>query len=727
MNAMEARKSRFFKNMFLSYCLIIILSFLIYSGTVIFEAVKVKENQAVKYYETKAQAFANGMDQQIYSAQNIITNLNNSSLINKLYMTVQMQNPVDSYLLYQVLNDIRSQKTAGDDFNISDVVLMLNKYNKIYTSDEVIHLSDKVDLSVWSADRLAITDLNTCLDMNNSQLTFFKKYLIYSGVYQYGSGSERGIICVLFDNQKIEDMLKSALGEARGYAVYYNGKPVIKAGIEDGRIFKQNSQVSNLISYEIIADKDKFGFELSDMGSFALLFGFFICLGYLILAYFFTNKYSSPFEKIRTIVGKEKREGKNEVEKIVSGVVDLLGERNGYMQQVHNMSPYASQGILHSLILGSDGESGNKEYLTDFIQLKRVFFLTAMVDLYYGDRWKKEEAKKAVKAVSLLAEQESDPELKILCYEKDSLHIYLIFNSNNGERLEDRLYEFFDKMKKTLNLTCVVTVGADEVKEELEEISVSCDNAMLALEKILWEGRGCIYFHDPQSDCSMNYYFPKDGVKQLTKGIKDRDLESISSFFEEIEKKNQMEFDNSVFAGKLLLSELYVTVIKAMQTVWEQCGIPLRRVDICPPYRTMGEVISYYSGLVEELFVEMDRSEELREEYFQNDMELIEYINKNDKNPDLSLTQIADHFSVSSKYVTALVKKRFGMTYLKYVQERRISHATYLLKNSSLPLEKIAEECGYTNMLTFRRNFKAIMACNPSDFRGEKIAEEESL
>jgi AraC-like DNA-binding protein len=127
------------------------------------------------------------------------------------------------------------------------------------------------------------------------------------------------------------------------------------------------------------------------------------------------------------------------------------------------------------------------------------------------------------------------------------------------------------------------------------------------------------------------------------------------------------------------------------------------------------------------LFIEVDQSGDLREEYFQNDMELIEYINKNDRNPDLSLTQIADHFSVSSKYVTALVKKRFGMTYLKYVQERRISHAIDLLKNSSLPLEKIAEECGYTNMLTFRRNFKAIMSCNPSDLRGEKNTEEESL
>lgn len=726
MNAMEARKSRFFKNMFLSYCLIIILSFLIYSVTVIYEAVKVKENQAVKYYETKAQAFANGMDQQIYSAQNIITNLNNSSLINKLYMTVQMQSPVDSYLLYQVLNDIRYQKTAGDDFNISDVVLMMNNYNKVYTSDEVIHLTDSINLSEWNTDRLAITDLNTSLNMNNSQLTFFKKYLIYSGAYQYGSGSQRGIVCVLFENQKIEEMLKAASGEARGYAVYYNGKPVIQEGIAEGRSFKQTSQVSGAISYEIIADHNKFGFELSDLGSLALVFGFLICVGYLILAYFFTNRYSSPFEEIRLLVGKDRKEGKNEAEKIVSGVVDLLGERNGYMQQVHNMSPYASQGILHSLILGSDGESGNKEFLTDFVQLKRVFFLAAMVDLYFGEKWSKDEAKKAVKAISLLAEQESDEEFKILSYKKDSFHVYLIFNSNNGERLEDKLYEFFDKMKKTLDSRCMVTVGADEVKEELEEISVSCDNAMLALEKILWEGRGAIYFHDPQSDCSMNYYFPKDGVKQLTKGMKDRDRESIRHFFKEIEKKNQMEFDNSVYAGKLLLSELYVTVAKAMQAIWDQCGIPLRRVDVCPPYRTMDEVIEYYSNLIEGLFIEVDHSEELREEYFQNESELIEYINKNDKNPDLSLTQIADHFSVSSKYVTALVKKRFGMTYLKYVQERRISYAIDLLKNSSLPLEKIAEECGYTNMLTFRRNFKAIMACNPSDFRGEKTTEEES-
>ena len=32
-------------------------------------------------------------------------------------------------------------------------------------------------------------------------------------------------------------------------------------------------------------------------------------------------------------------------------------------------------------------------------------------------------------------------------------------------------------------------------------------------------------------------------------------------------------------------------------------------------------------------------------------------------------------------------------------------------------LEDIAQQCGFTNLLTFRRNFKAVMGMNPSDFR----------
>ena len=726
-NSYVARKSRFFKNMFFSYCLIILLSFFAYSAMVTFESLNVKKQQATQYYNTKVQAFANAMDQQIYSAQKIVSNINTSSLINKLYLTVRMDRSIDSYLLYQVLNDISSQKAAGDNLNIYDIVLILNDYDKIYTSNEVILLSDFMNFSSNEIKPMAVTNLNQLLSLDNNQLIFYKNYFIYSSKYQYGAGSERGGICVLFESEKMDKLLASAAGEVSGYVVYDHGNAVIESGERGGHTFKQVSRFNPSITYEITADNQMFGFDFHDLGSLALLFGLLICICYLLLAYFFAYRYSSPYVKIQQLVGKGRNDGKNEQEGIVSDVRALVGERNGYMEQVHSIYPYASQGLLHSLIMYNDDEIKKMEYVKNYIELKKMFFLTAVVDLFYTYRSqdRKENAKRIIKDVIELAGKESGDDLKILYYEKDTHHIYLIFNSDNGERLEDRLYEFFEIMQTQLDKDFVITIGADEVRDELSELSRSCENALLALEKILWEGRGFIYFYESSLEFSMNYYFPKDGRKQLNKEIKDRNREGVNHFLKEIQSKNGNEYDHSVFAGQLLLSELYITVVKAIQSVGDQYGLTGRKLDKCPAYRPMDEVIFYYEELVNELLDEVETQGEGREELLNLELELIDYMNQNYKNPDLSLTHISDHFSVSSKYVTTLVKNRFGVTYLKYVQERRIHHAVYLLKTTKLSLEKIAEECGYTNILTFRRNFKSIMETNPSDYRMENVRIEE--
>lgn len=85
-------------------------------------------------------------------------------------------------------------------------------------------------------------------------------------------------------------------------------------------------------------------------------------------------------------------------------------------------------------------------------------------------------------------------------------------------------------------------------------------------------------------------------------------------------------------------------------------------------------------------------------------------------NPEISLTIIGEHFSVSTRYITALFKQNVGITYLQYVQERRIAFAVHQMRHTQESLEEIAKESGYSNMLTFRRNFKSIMGMNPSDF-----------
>ena len=67
--------------------------------------------------------------------------------------------------------------------------------------------------------------------------------------------------------------------------------------------------------------------------------------------------------------------------------------------------------------------------------------------------------------------------------------------------------------------------------------------------------------------------------------------------------------------------------------------------------------------------------------------------------------------------VGTVCKNSFGKTFLQYIRDCQIQKAADLLQTTDLPLEEIAAQCGFTNLLTFRRNFKATMNVNPSDYR----------
>ena len=45
----------------------------------------------------------------------------------------------------------------------------------------------------------------------------------------------------------------------------------------------------------------------------------------------------------------ERTDGGDEIDGILEGVRSLIGERNGYRERMITITPYAKQGILHSL------------------------------------------------------------------------------------------------------------------------------------------------------------------------------------------------------------------------------------------------------------------------------------------------------------------------------------------------------------------------------------------
>ena len=96
--------------------------------------------------------------------------------------------------------------------------------------------------------------------------------------------------------------------------------------------------------------------------------------------------------------------------------------------------------------------------------------------------------------------------------------------------------------------------------------------------------------------------------------------------------------------------------------------------------------------------------------------EILKYINEN-LDHRLSLAEISDAFGYHPAYFSSFFSRMMGMTFSKYVMNRRISHACYLLETTDWPVERIAQELGFCDISHFIQRFKAIKEITPMAYR----------
>lgn len=87
---------------------------------------------------------------------------------------------------------------------------------------------------------------------------------------------------------------------------------------------------------------------------------------------------------------------------------------------------------------------------------------------------------------------------------------------------------------------------------------------------------------------------------------------------------------------------------------------------------------------------------------------------------DGCLTQIAEglHYELSS--LSRLIRQETGKNYTDLVQEKRLSQAAWLLRNTDRTVDQIAQAVGYENMTYFHRLFRARYGQTPKRFRNCK-------
>lgn len=60
-----------------------------------------------------------------------------------------------------------------------------------------------------------------------------------------------------------------------------------------------------------------------------------------------------PIDHLEQMVSTKRNTSEDEMEKIIHGIQDLIGEKNRYREKMLTITPYAKTGMLHSMIAGN--------------------------------------------------------------------------------------------------------------------------------------------------------------------------------------------------------------------------------------------------------------------------------------------------------------------------------------------------------------------------------------
>ncbi|MCT4596060.1 MAG: response regulator [Anaeromicrobium sp.] len=89
------------------------------------------------------------------------------------------------------------------------------------------------------------------------------------------------------------------------------------------------------------------------------------------------------------------------------------------------------------------------------------------------------------------------------------------------------------------------------------------------------------------------------------------------------------------------------------------------------------------------------------------------YIDTNYYRGNLSLKEVAKVSQVNPDYLSKLLKKELGMTFIEYLTKTRIKKSLLFMEDTNMKLYEVAEQVGYSTQHYFSRAFKKIMGTCP--------------
>ena len=709
------------RKMFSSYLVIIFLCFLIYSAAVVGESIvssqKVEEEQGALY----AGAIASLIDERIQATKSLSMGIDSSADFKDLYFSQFTGQQIGSFQNYQLLSSLRRIRSSTKRLDMVQVAVFMNGKKEVFTSDDLKLLSQPFG-DAAAGESFRYGNLGELLELSDEDTGKFRDDgFVCTVPYAHSGVGANGTIAVVYDAARFEREVETLLGEG-AYAVtlLQNGVPFYRCGEEEGRVFAADISSINSLSVELVLPKQGLWAQL--LPQVALPLGAALLLGgaFLGLAYFFSHKYYAPISEIGALVATDEQTA--DTEAIVSGVKNLVGERDDYRKKIESISPFAEQRILREFLIGNaPAESLNSlrkpPVAPDgWYQILAINIGWPPVQQGAGAAEKQAVLKK--KQAELAEAFDSDA-LRLWGFVSNEYLIFVILNAVE-EIPSTRVYAVQEWLERNPPAYgSQITFGTAGCRKGSGQVPQDCQRAVKALnDGILMCGRGEIYMdEDADTDAvHASYYFPTDLDVTISHCIRHREGERLQHILHTIYEKNILRPNMDAETVRNLVEELRVAVTRGLHdALGAAAPVNLPKVE---DGSTLEEIFKHYEEILQAQLEDKPKAQDDPMQKLYDEVERRLY------DPELSLKGLAAEFGLSEKYVLQLFKKKYGETFLQYLQRRRIENARTLLSETNLTVAEVARRCGYTSDQSFRRNFVQSTSLTPGEYRSKNAKQK---
>ena len=202
-----------------------------------------------------------------------------------------------------------------------------------------------------------------------------------------------------------------------------------------------------------------------------------------------------------------------------------------------------------------------------------------------------------------------------------------------------------------------------------------------------------------------------DELEVLTNELSDENVEYSMSIVKDglISTVISADDESNIASAIVSLNELY-------------SERQLANIGISSCYRELTETSAVISDLLSHSNKEA-RTENDDEQHNKHASEVISVIDMYIADPDLSLTFLEDKLSLSSRYISSIVKEETGFGYKDYIIRKRMEIAGKLLHEAGMTVTDACRQSGYYHLSHFIKTFRQYYGVTPSAYQ-ENAARE---